>query len=482
MIVRLTLMLTLVLAPVLGDIPSSGAARSIDLHVLAVDKNGKPVKDLTADDFHVVDDGAEQKVALIRYNDISESQIPALGPNEFSNRGNGKIPQATVILFDLLNQDDDIGAQKLALSQIVYTLSKLKTADYLYLYILTIDGTLFEVHGLPETAESHPGSEAPWTNQIKPLMDKAMRAVNKPSVRADHMALTFGAFEALGAKLSGIPGRKNLVWVTQGLPIDPDAPELSALTDAMDHWNIAIYPAWGWSFAGGGFRTQHTVGTEGSLKEFAEMTGGRRDKRGNDVGAVITQAMKDAQGSEYLLKYYPAQQNWNNKSHTLSVSCNRKGVLIQTKTGYYAFAQPQGTRAEEEAYHMPSSDTFDTAGIGLIARISPDTEVDGLTHVNLLVDAHDVTLVHDGNGFVARLQGYVMDYQVSGLVQRAPVLNRSFRYSAEQREEALKQGIDFELNVRLGQRGDRMRFLVLDEGSNAVGWVTVPINAILQSQ
>ena len=84
------------------------------------------------------------------------------------------------------------------------------------------------------------------------------------------------------------------------------------------------------------------------------MTGGRRDKRGNDVGAVIAQAMKDAQ-SAYLLKYYPSSQNWDDKFHKLSVICNRKGVRIQTKTGYYAFAQRSATLAQE-ASHMPSSE------------------------------------------------------------------------------------------------------------------------------
>jgi len=498
MIVRLALVLALVLAPVLGDTPSSSGARAIELHVLAVDKNGKPVKDLTSDNFHVVDDGVEQKVALVRYDDISDSPMSPLGPNEFSNRGNGKLPHATVILFDLLNQNDTVATQKLALSQIVYTLSRLKTADNLYLYILTTDGTLFEVHGLPEAAESHSGSEVPWTSQIKPIMDRAMQIVSQPAARPvplsdqpalsyeifDQSKLTFQAFGALGVKLSGIAGRKNLVWVTQGLSIDPEASELSALADAFAHWNIAIYPAWDSTFAGSTFRNQQVVGKEGSLKDFAETTGGRRDHRGNDVGAVVNQAMKDAQDGSYTVEYSPAQENWNGKFHKLNVSCNRKGVLIQTETGYYDFAHPSATLAQE-ASRMTSSETFDTAGIGLIARISRDSEEHGtlrtrmmMTHVDLIIDAHDIAFVRDENGYVARLQGYFVRYPVSHLVQRAPVLNRVFHYSAEQREEALKHGIDFELKIRLGESGDRIRFFVVDQGSEAVGSVTVPVDAI----
>jgi hypothetical protein len=73
----------------------------VDLRAIAVDNNGKPVKDLTSGDFQVVDAGREQKVALLRCNDSSAWQMYPLGPNEFSNRGNAAIPQATVILFDV---------------------------------------------------------------------------------------------------------------------------------------------------------------------------------------------------------------------------------------------------------------------------------------------------------------------------------------------------------------------------------------------
>jgi VWFA-related protein len=141
--------------------------------------------------------------------------------------------------------------------------------------------------------------------------------------------------------------------------IGADTPGLPELSEALDRWNVAIYPAWEWvdesgmplgkdsrlAQAGGTFQPQGLVGEEGSLKDFAEMTGGRRDKRGNDVGAVITEAMKDVQ-SGYLLKYYPAPQNWNNKFHEITVSCRRKGVLILTKTGYYAWSEPPGTQVQ----------------------------------------------------------------------------------------------------------------------------------------
>ena len=57
-------------------------------------------------------------------------------------------------------------------------LANLETADYLFLYILTVDGRLFVVHGLPGTVEqSDAPSEAPWTRKIKASLDSAFRKV-----------------------------------------------------------------------------------------------------------------------------------------------------------------------------------------------------------------------------------------------------------------------------------------------------------------
>lgn len=257
MIPRLTLVLALALAPVLGDTPSPPEQRPVDLRVIAVDQDGNPVTNLTSDDFQIVDAGIKQKVALLRYNDSSVRQIPVLGPNEFSNRGNGEIPHATVILFDLLvidNQDRTL--RRIALHGIVVTLSKLKTADYLYLYLLMPDG-LYEVHGLPEAAEaSHSASAEPWTRQIKPLMNKAIRT----GARGGNVE-AFQALDALGAKLSGVPGRKNLIWVTQRAPIEPTSRAFRELSEELDHRAISIYPSWQQKdiFEGGTFRGQAVV-------------------------------------------------------------------------------------------------------------------------------------------------------------------------------------------------------------------------------
>jgi hypothetical protein len=109
------------------------------------------------------------------------------------------------------------------------------------------------------------------------------------------------------------------------------------------------------------------LGSMDTLAQFAELTGGRPDG-GKDIGAAVRQAINDARSS-YQIGYYPPETNWDDKYHKLRVTCTRKGVRIQAKTGYYAWREGPGGKAEE-AIESTIPTTFDAAEIGLRASLS----------------------------------------------------------------------------------------------------------------
>src|SRR5579872_4804435 len=74
-----------------------------NLSLVALDSHGQPVTDLTADDFVINDAGKDRKVAFVRHIERRLAAGAALGPGEFSNRGERNIPHATVILLDMMN-------------------------------------------------------------------------------------------------------------------------------------------------------------------------------------------------------------------------------------------------------------------------------------------------------------------------------------------------------------------------------------------
>ncbi len=497
MFLRLLLAFTLLAAPICAQTQASSQPRLVDLRVIALDNDGQTVTGLSADDFQVTDAGKQQKIALLRYNNAAGRQMPALQLNEVSNRGAGEIPHAVVILLDLMNEGFE--SRGYAVNQLIKTLSTLESADYLYFYILTVDGKLYSVHGLPGTGGLPSGINGPWTQQIKPLMDTSLRAVtrSRPSYIdiADRVELTFGAVEQIGTVLSRVPGRKNLVWITDGVPIELGpyrsdtgdfvdfTPEIRMVSEQLDQANVAIYPARQVMFGapdqiGATSGVGQTGGaglgmaSEETLDNFARMTGGRLD-RGKDISATVTQAIKDVQSS-YLLAYYPAAQNWDNKFHKLRVTCKRKGVHLQTKTGYYAWADLPGARAQQ-AFNMASAMNFDPAEIGLRATISRVATNSNVAHVDLNIDARDLALVPDGSEYNGDLRLSVVHYLGAGGAKRSPIVPFALHYTADQRDKALQGGIELTQDISIEPGETRLRVIVFDRGSNAVGSVSLPI-------
>jgi hypothetical protein len=136
------------------------------------------------------------------------------------------------------------------------------------MYVLSVDGGLFPVRDIrppadPADPDAGPApspepASAPWTRQTKPMLDTVLRAVTRVrSVDIDvfvRILLTFRALETLGSRVAAIPGRKNIVWVTDGVPFflgemrsdtgEPIdfTPEIRKLCEALDSAYVSLYP------------------------------------------------------------------------------------------------------------------------------------------------------------------------------------------------------------------------------------------------
>ena len=82
-----------------------------------------------------------------------------------------------MILFDMLNQR--FGTRGFSASSMAHDLELLESADYVYLYILTLDGKLLPVHGLPGPEGEPESSGVPWTHDAKQVIDRAMQAAQE---------------------------------------------------------------------------------------------------------------------------------------------------------------------------------------------------------------------------------------------------------------------------------------------------------------
>ena len=470
-----------------GSVPR----KLVNLNVVALDAHDQPVTDLTAADLQVTDAGKAQPIVFFRHNDerLQATAAPAAG--EFSNRAGVKQAHATAILFDRLN--DSMGPSGAAMNELGRALEKMESggAD-LYLYFLTKQLKLYPVRALPgaEAAPLKPLAEN-WTQQARALIDAANSAtfgLRAPGLTEGDLILkTYQAVSDLARQMAEIPGRKNIVWITHGVPItvldvggEPFdfTPYLRRLCAELDRANVALYPVQqtppGMAMEGTPEAQHSGMSSEETLAQFAQLTGGRASAGGN-VGAVIQQALKDVRTS-YQIAYEPPEANWDGKFHKLRVTTKRKGVKLQSKTGYYAWAERPAD--EQEAVGALVGSPQDAAGIGLRVTAARAANDPRLVHLQARIEAGDVALLPEGSEFTGDLAAVVAGYNDQGQAQAGKTAPIALKLTAAARDAAMKAGIPWESSVRLGPPVKKLRVIVLDWRLGTAGTVTVPVGEI----
>jgi VWFA-related protein len=502
--IAITLALLLAGARLEGD-QAEAEPRLIDLNVVALDSHGRPVNDLTVDDFQVSDNGKLQKVAFFRHYDSNLLVAPPRGPDEYSNRAGAPISRATVILLDLLNEG--FGTRGNAENELVRYLGSVEDPSDLYLYFLTLDGKLYPVRGIPILKPQSPAAE-PWTRGIKQLMDNALHTVMRVRPAEIDVAvreqLTYAALDNLAVQLSRVPGHKNIVWITDGIPVTLGpyrsdtgdyvdfTPQIRQMSEALDRSGIAIYPvrqvmlgsptAIGDASGGGnggGFTGGSGLGSLDTLDQFAGMTGGRPDV-GKDIGAAIKQAMSDARTS-YQVAYYPPERNWDGKFHKIRIVTKRKGVRLQSKTGYYAWPEPPDTRARE-AIDQTAAAPFDATEIGLRVKVSLDTQDRSAVSLDAHIDANDIVLLPDGGTYRGQLRVALATYSADEPPQISSIMHLDLHYSSAEIARVLKEGIPFTGKLQIAENTKTLRLIVFDRGSSTVGSISVPPKSAAHGQ
>src|ERR1017187_2336210 len=132
--------LALVASGLLAQAPAPGPP--VRLSAVALDAGGQPVTDLTADDFKIVDQNKPQ--AIFFFREPRNRPAVKLESLEFSNRTSGVTPHVTVILFDLMNQNQpDRLDMWHALDK---SLPQLASGESVYFYLLNLEGELVPIH------------------------------------------------------------------------------------------------------------------------------------------------------------------------------------------------------------------------------------------------------------------------------------------------------------------------------------------------
>jgi VWFA-related protein len=387
-----------------------------------------------------------------------------------------------VVLLDLLNEWHSTGA--IGSFEIGKALQRLEPNERLSLYLLTRRAEIYPVYTLQRAEADVADSRPPWTRTAPTLLDAAMRSV--PGTRSGALAdaglrfdPTIQLLRTLAAWMMAVPGYKNLIWITHGVPLsvhDLGAPlDLSAyvrqLAAAMVRSHINVYSvdqsAQG---AGGGFDVSADM-----LREISNWTGGRElaSDRADDA---IEEAIHDARGS-YVLAYERTAQKHPPEYLKLRVICDRKGTHVLSRAGEVdAASAPLSDQEELDLIDASARAPLDSSDIGVNARLSASGASPSRAHLDIQVDARDLFLRQGVDGrFQGRLYRVLAGFDEDGLKELPPPEEWNVNLTAEEYQKGLRDGIDLATDVYPHQGIQKIRCLVMDRELNVTGSVTIPI-------
>jgi VWFA-related protein len=498
------------------------STRVVTIDALVHGKDGQPIRNLTANDFRLFEDGKEQRIEFFSVVSADGGPVSArvapqpMTPGTFTNRPGGSIPTtATVVLFDRLNTrfEDQVPAR----NQIVKFLENLRTNDRIALYVLESNevrvlhdfshdaasliatikryraGTSIEQAvtdtPVPELAPS--GATAVDADMQAWLLETT-RMIDAEFTRR-RVQITLSAIEMIAHHLSGIPGRKNLVWVSSGFPLiiaDRFGPqtmsnEVSRAVQAVNSSHLSIYPidARGLvaPYSGpGATATYQAIGRGGAppppppvstviqpnidaMTELAARTGGRAFFDTNDIGRAIERAIDDASVT-YLLGYAPANDNWNGKFRKLRVTVRAPDAEVRHRTGYLAIPQA-AVRGNDRMTDLARA-SLESTGIGLTASLVA-------RELTTRVEPGAITLTANGEMWDATLDILIVETAKGGELIKHLDRTLNLRLNRAQRDELMREGFSMTRTIERRSGDSQVHIVVRDAPSGVAGSVRI---------
>ncbi len=392
-----------------GKVVFKAETRTVVVDVVVTGKNGQPVKGLPRDDFEILEDGRPQRITTFEEhttNDQSKATLPQLPSNIFTN-----VPRMTptdsmtVLLLDSLNTPLEDQA-RVHMDTLKY-LENLQPGRRLAIFTLgsrlryvqgftddrsTLRQALLSVRRgagpqasllLPSKTENTAEEQAiAHLGDLSPAAASAAAGLrdflqHEAASRNDaRLQTTLEAFQELAHYLSGIPGRKNVVWFSGGFPMvlfpnsglgNPTAAQRDfgdrvRKTDAaLVAAQVAIYPIAAEGLVGNSLNDADTqlVGVHSgydaqrelnkslqddaaqrnanhaTMDEIARDTGGEAIYNTNALNDSLARVI-DHGSSYYTLYYTPTDLAANGQFRKIKIKLSGGNYKLAYRQGYYA--------------------------------------------------------------------------------------------------------------------------------------------------
>ncbi|WP_047490321.1 VWA domain-containing protein [Terriglobus sp. TAA 43] len=387
--------------------------RLTTVDVIVTDKKGTPVRGLKADDFSVLENKQPQ---TIRNFEEHLGNTPTVydppPPGVFTNATVARGGVSNVILIDFLNTPPT--DQRYLRDQLVKFLASEKPGTQTAIFTMnssvhllqdfTSDPNLLKLAALrlgtrfssytqllqrgPDSRMQsletlYEGSNSTVQQQISALMQSLAEYTALEQMQFQRLKSldTMSCLHDVARYLSGVNGRKNLVWISGGFPIyimkDPETTtspfqgtevldhEMRDLQNALASNQIALYPvdprglpvppsalpSEGGSTGDLGAQQRMNASSAFSpqdkgyyndqhqehsiMEELADATGGRAYFNTNDISGALSEASAD--GSQfYTLTYTPPASAKSGQFRDIDVTVKGKNLRLRYRKGYYS--------------------------------------------------------------------------------------------------------------------------------------------------
>jgi VWFA-related protein len=551
------------------DITIRTNTRLVVVDVVVTHKNGEPVTGLKAEDFTLEENGKKQKVSVFAAPGSATGPTRTPAPAGILSNHPENIEPAgvpTVLLLDAANSQfrDQAYARSQMLKYVVeqgqlgHPMAVLTLTDRLrVLQQFTSDPQVLMtaiknlrpqepiLQGAPPAPESHGVATGGLDRggsggtAISSALASAQAAAQQfADIQVGYnlerrTLITIEAMKALTRILGGLPGRKNVVWLTASLPFDL-IPEDRNVTDAelladlpgqgrqrsvsvnaagafaaesrqlhaqdikeaeseLANTNIAIYPVDVTGLISGMENSASRQGSvyndaaisgralggvsaqqaaQDTMREIALQTGGKAYINQNEIKDGITLAVSDEKAS-YSLGYYPENKKWDGKFRSLKVKVGQGDTQVRYRKGYYALDPAQDKKANFEQDVAAALEVGAPATqVSFMAQAVPTDP--GKMRVIFKVDAHTLTAEDASGGKKMNVILYASVYSADGknMGTRSVKVDRTF--DAETYQKLLDKGMLVPIDMDKPAGGQNLRLAVLDNKTGFIGTASGP--------
>ena len=494
--------------------------RLVQVSVVVHDGRKRPVDGLRAEDFQLFEDGKEQPVAFFSAQEKAPPEAAAAAKGVFTNRVQSPGGGVVAIVYDRLNTAT-LDQQRVR-EAIVKYLAQVNPDDRIGLYVLERRGmavlhdftrdarsllrALAKVRGGSSLADvageagfDHVGFGDALEARISELAESG--DVSYGGFIQRELAFTsIEGLEGVATHLKGVPGRKNIVWISSGFPFEFRAfqpignnhqeimsRETARAARALNDTDAAVYVVDARGLVGAfatpaSSRTQSFTTLDSALKpieglrQFAQLTGGEAFFNTNDLGGAITKAVEDSRLT-YVLGYYTPLDRWDGKFRKIRVTVKRDGVDVRHRAGYFALPSSSAdTKSRADLIMDALENPLEATAVPM--TVSVQSVADGKVTLAARLEPAALSLQKRGSTWHGGVDIAVAQTLATG--KHVAEVDRTIPLALDDatRAQLLRDGLRLTFTVVLRDDAHDVRFLARDTTTGALGSVFIPASAM----